>query len=121
MERIATDDQLHDHVKNAYQSARRVYDELILGRGATGTAIRVAQDKELQDELRRAIEELREAGRRVQRAEESHTVRNTILLLTGVALGVFFNPITGEKARSMVRDTVFGEEQPFQHQSSNEA
>ena len=55
VERIAQDDELHDHVKNAYDSARRIYDDLIGPSGATAVAMRVARDKDVQDELRKAI------------------------------------------------------------------
>ena len=63
VERVARDEELHEHVKKAYESARRIYDELIGDRGATGVAFRVARDKDLQKDLRRAVDELREAGR----------------------------------------------------------
>jgi hypothetical protein len=115
-ERIAKDDKLHDHVKSAYESARSIYDELLGDRGATGTAMRVARDKDLQEELKRTIRELRKAGERVQRGE-SHTGRNMTLLLTGIALGVLFNPITGADTRRWLREAFFGEEQPFETSS----
>ncbi|HWB56270.1 MAG TPA: hypothetical protein VG479_04965, partial [Gaiellaceae bacterium] len=81
VERIAQDEDLHEHVKNAYASARTVYDQLLGGRGATGAAMRVAQDKDIQDELRKTVEELRKAGDRVQGSDGSHTKRNVLLLL----------------------------------------
>ena len=49
-------------------------------------ATRVATDKDIQDELREAVDELREAADRVQ-GKEDHGARNTMLLLTGIALG----------------------------------
>ncbi len=119
VERLAQDEDLHDHVKAAYTSARRIYDELIGPVGATGVAMRVARDKDLQDELKSIVEELREAGRRVQ-GKESHTGRNMTLLLAGIALGILFNPITGDESRRWVREKVFGPEQPFEYESGNQ-
>ena len=52
VDRIARDEELHDHVKNAYASARTIYDELLGSRGAQALATRVAQDKDMQSELR---------------------------------------------------------------------
>jgi len=117
VERVARDDELHDHVKNAYDSARRIYDELLGDRGATGVAMRVARDKDIQDELRNAVQELREAGKRAQ-GDDSHTGRNVTLLLAGIALGVLFNPATGPDTRRWLKDKILGPEQPFEYQST---
>ena len=120
VERMARDEELHDHVKSAYESARRIYDELLGGRGATGLATKVARDKDLQDELRKAVEELRKAGDRVQ-GKDSHKGRNTTLLLAGIELGVLFNPATGPDTRKWLKDKVLGPEQPFEYQSNDAA
>ena len=82
VERIAQDDELHDHVKKAYSSAKSIYDELLGNQGAQAVAMRVAKDKDIQDELRKAVEELRKAGERAQ-GKESHSGRNITLLLVG--------------------------------------
>ncbi len=118
VERLAQDDELHGHVKSAYESARRIYDEL-LGERPTRTtaAIRLAQDKDLQNELKTAIEELRLAGRRAQ-GRDSHTGRNVTLLLAGIAVGVLFNPATGPDTRRWIRTKLFGPEQPYEYQST---
>ncbi|HEY3069181.1 MAG TPA: hypothetical protein VGJ34_02605 [Gaiellaceae bacterium] len=122
VERIARDEDLHDNVKRAYESARRIYDELLGDRGTTGMAFKVARDKDVQKELRKAVEELREAGKRVQGGKESHTGRNATLLLTGIALGILFNPATGPDTRRWLKDKLFGPEQPFESYSqSNES
>ena len=112
VERLARDEDLHANVKRAYESARRVYDELLGDRGTTGMAFRVAGDKDIQGELQKAIAELREAGRRAQ-GKESHTGRNATLLLAGIAIGVLFNPATGPDTRKWLKDKLFGPEQPF--------
>ncbi|HXV35311.1 MAG TPA: hypothetical protein VD769_14990 [Gaiellaceae bacterium] len=114
VDRIARDDELHEHVKNAYASARSIYDELLGSRGAQALATRVAQDKDMQTELKRAVEELRKAGERVQ-GKESHTGRNLLILLTGITLGVLFNPATGPETRKWLKEKVLGPEQPFEY------
>jgi hypothetical protein len=117
VERLAKDDELHRNVKNAYESARRIYDDLIGPVGATGIAMRVARDKDTQEELRRIVDELREASRRA-RGEESHGGRNFTLLMAGIAIGVLFNPMTGPDTRRWLREKVFGPEEAFEFQSN---
>lgn len=119
VERMARDEELHDHVKRAYDSARRIYDELLGDRGPTGVAMRVARDKDLQDELKKTVEELRKAGERVQ-GSDSHTARNVTLLLAGIALGVLFNPATGPDTRRWLKDKILGPEQPFEYQTNEQ-
>lgn len=114
VDRIARDEELHEHVKNAYASARSIYDDLLGNRGAQAIATRVATDKDLQGELRKAVEELRKAGERAQ-GKDSHTKRNFLLLFVGIALGVLFNPATGPDTRKWLKDKVLGPEQPFEY------
>lgn len=117
VERLAGDEELHDHVKRAYDSARRIYDELLGDRGTTGVALRVARDKDLQSELKRTVEELRRAGERAQ-GKDVHTGRNVSLLLAGIALGVLFNPATGPDTRRWLKDRLFGPEEQFEYQTN---
>lgn len=117
VERLASDDELHDHVKKAYDSARRIYEDVIGPSGATAVAMRVARDRDVQDELRSALDELRQAGKRA-RGDESHTGRNMTLVLAGIALGVLFNPMTGPETRAWIKEKVFGPEEPFEFESS---
>src|SRR5262245_2769934 len=62
VDRAIHDAELRENVRNAYAAARSIYDELIGNRGITGVASRVATDKEIQDELRRTVAELRKAA-----------------------------------------------------------
>src|ERR1044072_4001695 len=119
VEGLARDEELHDHVKRAYDSARKIYDDLLGDRGATGVAFKVARDKDIQDELRRAIDVLRKAGERAQ-GKQSHAGRNVTLLMAGIALGVLFNPATGPDTRRWLKDKLLGPEQPFDSYPSSE-
>jgi hypothetical protein len=113
VERLATDDELHDHVKRAYESARQIYDDLIGPTSATGFARKVAGDKDVQDQFRNTLDELREASRRA-RGEESHAGRNVTLLVTGIALGVLFNPISGAETRRWLKEKILGPDTSFE-------
>ncbi len=101
VERALTDEKVRDDVRDAIAAAREIYDELIGGRGVTTLAARVATDKDVHENLRRAIDDLRKAAERVQ-GEESHKARNT-LLLAGIVAGVLFNPMTGAATREWLK------------------
>ena len=119
VDRAIHDEELRDNVRNAFAAAREVYDELIGRRDAVSVARRVATDKDIQDNLRRAIDELRSAADRVQGggAEDTHKGRNTMLMLTGIALGILFNPVTGPDTRKWLKESVLGGSDDFGYES----
>jgi len=107
VERAMKDDELRKNVKDAFEAARDVYNELIGGRGVVPIAARVATDEDVQDNLKRAVEELRKAANRIQ-GKEDHGTRNATLLIAGIALGILFNPVTGAATRKWISDRIFG-------------
>ena len=107
LDRALHDEELRENVRNAYESARNIYTELIGKRGVTGVATRVATDKDIQDDLRSTIAELRKAADRVQGKEERKG-RSGGLLLVGIALGALFNPWTGPQTRTWLSNRLFG-------------
>ena len=118
VERALHDEQLRDNVKNAFDSARAIYDELVGNRGLVTTAGRVATDKDIQDQLRKTVEELRTAADRLQGRKQQHAARNSTLLLIGIALGILFNPATGPATRKFISDKLFGGDD-FTYESSS--
>ena len=66
VERALRDKELRDNIRNAYTSARAVYDELASRRKVSDAASRLAGDKDIQDEMRNAIDEIRNAAGRVK-------------------------------------------------------
>jgi hypothetical protein len=117
VERAFKDEHVRENMKSALAAARTVYDELLAGRGVTTVATRVATDKDIQDNLRTAIEELRDAADRVQGKKGSHTGRNAFLLL-GIAIGILYNPVTGPATRQWLKDLISGSDEDFEQQFS---
>ena len=113
VQRAIQDEELRDNLRSAFATARDVYEELVGGRGMTGVASKVASDKDIQDQLRSAIEDLRSAADRIQGKEDDRTGRNLSLLLAGIALGILFNPLTGPETRRWLKDKIFGEDEEF--------
>ncbi len=108
VDRALHDEDLRENLKEAFGAARDVYAELLGNRNLTTTATRVASDKEIQESLRKAVDELREASRRIQ-GKEDHAGRNKMLLLAGITAGILFNPMTGPQTRKWLMEKVTGE------------
>jgi len=108
VDRALHDDALHDNLKEAFSAARDVYAELLGNRNLTATAMRAATDKEIQDNLRKAADELRTAASRIQ-GKKDNSGRNTVLLLIGIAIGILFNPMTGPQTREWLMQKITGE------------
>jgi hypothetical protein len=123
VERALRDQELRDNIRNAYTSARAVYAELGRRRKVSDAATQLAADKDLQDEIRSAIDELRNASRRVKDVkrgapEPAQTAKNGVLLLFGIVIGLLLNPITGPALRRALGRKLFGSENGFVYQGN---
>jgi hypothetical protein len=118
--RAVSDEEVRDNLKDAFYAARDIYDELFGGRSRIALAQRVATDGEIHDNLKKISEDLRRTVDRVQ-GHDDHTGRNIFLLLTGVAIGVLFNPFSGPSTRKWLKDKVFGAEPEFSYQGNGPA
>jgi hypothetical protein len=119
IERALKDEQVREDVKSAILTAREIYNQLMSGRNQlTAAAARVATDEDIQDSFRDAIEDLRSAADRIQ-GKTSHSARNATLLMTGIVLGILFNPVTGPGTRRWLQDKVFGEGEEFEYRQDN--
>ena len=118
LERAIKDERVREDVKSAIATARQIYEQLLGGRQYTAAAARVATDKEIQQSLRDAIDDLRDAAERVQ-GKQKHGGRNSTLLLTGIVLGIILNPVTGPGTRRWLQDKIFGEGEEFEYRQDN--
>ena len=119
IERAFKDERVREDVKSAILTAREIYSQLMSGRNQlTTAAARVATDEEIQESFRDAIEDLRSAADRIQ-GKSSHSARNATLLMTGIVLGVLFNPMTGPGTRRWLQDKIFGEGEEFEYRQDN--
>lgn len=118
VERAVKDEEIRRNVRDAFDAARDVYNELMGGRGMVPVAARVATDEDIQDNLKRAIDDLRKAANRLQ-GRKDHSTRNTTLLIAGIALGILFNPVTGPATREWLKGLLGGSDEDFTYQGNN--
>ena len=123
VERALRDKELRDNIRNAYTSARAVYDELSSRRRMSDAATQLAGDKDLQDEIRSAIDEIRNAAGRVKNVkraapEPARAAKNSLLLFFGIMLGLLLNPITGPALRRALARKLFGSGNGFVYQGN---
>ena len=123
VERAISDDEFRESLRAAFLAAKEIYDELMPPKGVSGLASKVAKDEDVQESLKRAVAELRHAADRMQETErpsESHGFRTVMLILVGIAIGIFFNPFTGPETRRWVKGRVSGGEFSYNGQEQAE-
>lgn len=95
VERALRDEELRRNVKDAYTSARALYDQLASRNDVGKVATKLVTDEEVQAQLRNVVEQFRTAAGRAQTAQKQakraeRSARTTILLVAGIAIGLLF-------------------------------
>jgi hypothetical protein len=108
LKRAMEDPELREDLLAAFVAARSLYGEIAKGRGVKGKAEKVS-DKDFQKQLQELVTELSDATERLKEGGTGHKTRNRVVLLTGVTLGVLYNPWTGPATREWIMDRVAGE------------
>jgi hypothetical protein len=106
VQRAMTDPELREDLLAAFVAARSIYDQMAKGRGIKGKAEKATQ-KDVQKHLQKLVDDLSEASDKFK-GKKSHKARNRVILLTGVTLGVLYNPWTGQATRDWIMDQVAG-------------
>jgi len=107
--RAMEDPELRDDLLAAFVTARGLYQQLGKREGVKAKAQKVS-DRDFQEDLRDLVTELTTATDRIQgkSPRKSHRLRNRTILLTGVTLGVLYNPWTGPATRDWIMEQVAG-------------
>ena len=111
VQRAMTDPDLREDLLAAFVAARSLYGQMAKGRGVKGKAEKVSE-KDFQKQLQTLVSDLTEASDKLQgkAKKKGHKARNRVLLLTGVTLGVLYNPWTGESTREWIMNRIAGED-----------
>jgi hypothetical protein len=112
VKRAMEDPDLREDLLAAFVAARSLYGQIAKSQGVKGKADKVS-DKDFQNELQDLVTEISAASDRLQGKKE-HKTRNRVILLTGVTLGVLYNPWTGQATREWILSRVAGENGGFE-------
>lgn len=109
IQRAMTDPELREDLLAAFVAARSIYGQMAKGRGLKAKAEKVSE-KDFQKQLQSLVDDLSEASDKLKgkAKKKSHKTRNRIILLTGVTLGVLYNPWTGQATRDWIMEQVAG-------------
>jgi hypothetical protein len=107
VKRAMEDPELREDLVAAFVAARDLYGQIANRSGVKGKAEKIS-DKEFQKEFQTFVADLSDATERLKDAGSPHKTRNRVILLTGVTLGVLFNPWTGQATRDWIMNRVTG-------------
>jgi hypothetical protein len=109
VQRAMTDPELREDLLAAFVAARSIYGQMAKGQGIKGKAEKVSE-KDFQKQLQHLVDDLSEASDKLKgkAKKKGHRTRNRIILLTGVTLGVLYNPWTGQATRDWIMEQIAG-------------
>ena len=109
VQRAMTDPELREDLLAAFVAARSIYGQMAKGRGLKGKAEKVSE-KDFQKQIQHLVGDLTEASEKLKGGakKKGHKARNRVVLLTGVTLGVLYNPWTGQATRDWIMEQVAG-------------
>ena len=109
VKRAMEDPELREDLLAAFVAARGLYGQLAKRPGMKAKAAKVSE-KDFQAQIAELVSELSTASDKLQgkAKRKSHKMRNRVVLLTGVTLGVLYNPWTGESTREWIMQRVAG-------------
>ena len=109
VQRAMTDPELREDLLAAFVAARSIYGQMSKGRGIKGKAEKVSE-KDFQKQIQYLVSDLSEASDKLKGTakRKGHKTRNRVILLTGVTLGVLYNPWTGQSTRDWIMEQVAG-------------
>jgi soluble cytochrome b562 len=108
VKRAMEDPELREDLLAAFVAARGLYNQVSHRSGVKGKAEKISE-RDFQKEFQELVADISDAADRIKDAGETHKARNRVLLLTGVTLGVLFNPWTGQATRDWIMTRVSGE------------
>ena len=106
VKRAMEDPELREDLLAAFVAARGLYSQIADRSGVKGKAEKISE-KDFQKEFQSLVSDLSDATDRMK--DTGHKTRNRVVLLTGVTLGVLFNPWTGQSTRDWIMNRVTGD------------
>jgi hypothetical protein len=123
VERALHDEELRQNVKDAYTSARALYEQLLARNNVSHVATKLVSDEDVQTELRNVVAQIRSAAGRVAAEQEKkkaeRSARTSFLLVVGIAIGLLVNPVTGPSLRGWLKRKIFGGSDGFVYHDGN--
>jgi hypothetical protein len=114
IQRLIEDANLRDNVQKAIESSKKAYSRVSNGKAPAKALL---EDKKLQNDLRDALEAVRDASMALteapkRRAKKARGFGRRVVVL---GLGAGLALVGSEKLRSKVLDTLFGKEEEFEY------